>query len=54
MKKNVFKVALPSTYAPPKVFKPSQHPHQDRLEQYRALPSLVTDRFKNPVKEIEE
>jgi hypothetical protein len=48
------KKAIPPTHAPPKPFKPSQHPHQDRLEQYRALPSLVTDRNKNPVKEIEE
>jgi len=48
------KVAEPATHAPPKPFKPSPHPHQDRLEQHRDLPSLVTDRFKNPVKEGEK
>jgi hypothetical protein len=48
------KVAQPITYGKPKPLKPSPHPHQDRLEQHRELPSLVTDCFKNPVKEIEQ
>jgi hypothetical protein len=46
-------MAQPINYGKPKPLKPSPHPHQDRLEQHRTLPSLVTDRFKNPVKEIE-
>jgi hypothetical protein len=51
MKKGIPKVAESITFAPPKVLKPSPHPQQARLEQYRALPSLVTDSFKNPVVE---
>jgi hypothetical protein len=45
------KVAQPKTFAPPKPLKAEAHPHQARLKQHRALPSLVTDRFKNPIKE---
>jgi hypothetical protein len=48
------KVAQPIVHAPPKPFKPVVHPHQDRLEQHRTLPSLVTDQFKNPIKEGEK
>ena len=43
--------AQPVTHAPHKPLKTSPHPQQARLEQYRELPSLVTDRFKNPIKE---
>lgn len=50
MKQGIPKVALPAMHAPPKPFKPSQHPHQDRLEQYRALPSLVTVNPENAPK----
>jgi hypothetical protein len=45
------KVAQPKAMTPHKAFKPRPHPHQDRLEQHRTLPSLVTDVNKNPVKE---
>jgi hypothetical protein len=54
MKQGIPKVALPATHAPHKPFKPVAHPHQDRLEQHRELPSLVTDRFKNPIKKGEK
>ena len=48
------KVAQPIIHAPHKPLKPSPHPHQDRLEQHRTLPSLVTDQFKNPIIEHEK
>lgn len=51
MKKDEFKVAQPKAMTPPKPLKAIPHPHQDRLEQHREVPSLVTDKFKNPVKE---
>jgi len=54
MSKNELKVAQPLTHAQPKPLKPTPHPHQDRLEQHRELPSLVTDRNKNPVVEQHE
>jgi len=39
---NIPKVAQPKDMSPHKPFKAQSHPHQDRLEQHRALPSLVT------------
>jgi hypothetical protein len=48
---NIPKVAQPKDMSPHKPLKAQPHPHQDRLEQHRTLPSLVTDSFKNPIKE---
>jgi hypothetical protein len=50
---DVPKVAQPKALTLPKPLKAAPHPHQDRLEQHREVPSLVTDRFKTPVKENE-
>jgi hypothetical protein len=50
MKKGIPKIAESITFAPPKVLKPSPHPQQARLEQYRALPSLVTTNPNNSPK----
>jgi hypothetical protein len=41
-KYDIPKVAQPKAMTPHKAFKPRPHPHQDRLEQHRTLPSLVT------------
>jgi len=39
---NVPKVAQPKTMTPPKPLKAIPHPHQDRLDEHREVPSLVT------------
>jgi len=47
---NVPKVAQPKAMTPPKPLKAIPHPHQDRLEQHREVPSLVTSDPNNTPK----
>jgi hypothetical protein len=54
MENNEFKVAQIKEVKPPKPLKATPHPHQDRLDEHREVPSLTTDRFKNPVIEQHE
>ena len=42
VKYDIPKVAQPKAMTPHKTLKAMPHPHQDRLEQHRALPSLIT------------
>jgi len=50
MKLNIPTEAQPKNMTPLKPLKPSPHPHQDRLEQYRSIPSLVTTNPENAPK----
>jgi hypothetical protein len=51
MKIKVPQIAPSIVYPPHKPLKPKPHTHQARVEQHREVKSLVTDRFKNPIKE---
>jgi len=50
MKKDEFKVAQPKAMTPPKPLKAIPHPHQDRLDEHREVPSLVTSDPNNTPK----